>query len=112
MLLDIKIILGTMLSWALVISKRTFSLGQSLRPSMLVDAGLSLCQDAAQRILEAKVSELQQARSTILDKDLHLEGALADADRLKALLAEQKEEVGLVCKWDTGQGSIVKVDHL
>ena len=79
---------------------------------MLVDTRLSLCQDAAQRMLEAKVSELQQVRSTILDKDLHLEGALADADRLKALLAEQKEQVGLVCRWDTGQGSTLKVDHL
>ena len=88
----------------------------------IVDTGLSLCQETAERKLEAKVTELQQLmeevkmlkdsvqeetgeknklQATITDKDVCLERALADTDRLKAQLAEKEEKVGLVCRWDT-----------
>ena len=60
----------------------------------IVDIGLSLCQETAERKLEAKVSELQQLQATIMEKDLRLEGAVADAERLKAQMAEKQEQVG------------------
>ena len=84
---------------------------------MLVDTGLSLCQETAERKLEAKVRELQQLveevkmlkdsvqqeteeknklLATITDKDVCLERALADTDRLKTQLAEKEEQVGWV----------------
>ena len=65
--------------------------------------------------LEARVAELQQVtgevktlrsssqrdgeqndalRATIMDKDLCLEGALADADRFKAQVLEKDKQVG------------------
>ena len=59
-----------------------------------VDTGLSLCQEMAERKLEAKVSELQQLQATIMEKDLRLEGAGADAECLKAQMAEKEEQVG------------------
>ena len=60
----------------------------------IVDTGLSLCQETAERKLEARVSELQQLQATIMEKDLRLEGAVADAERLKAQMAEKEEQVG------------------
>ena len=87
-----------------------------------VDTGLSLCQETAERKLEAKVRELQQLmeevkmlkdsvqqeteqknklQATIMDKDVCLERAVADTDRLKAQLAEKEEQVG----WDSGLAS-------
>ena len=80
-----------------------------------VDTGLSLCQETAERKLEAKVTELQQLMeevkmlkdsvqqeteeknkllAAIADKDVCLEKAVADTDRLKAQLAEKEEQVG------------------
>ena len=77
--------------------------------------GLSLCQETAERKLEAKVRELQQLmeevkmlkdsvqqeteqknklQAVIMDKDVCLERTLADTDRLKAQLAEKEEQVG------------------
>ena len=82
---------------------------------MFTDTGLSLCQETAERKLEAKVRELQQLmeevkmlkdsvqqeteernklQATIMDKDVCLEKAVADTDRLKAQLAEKEEQVG------------------
>ena len=82
---------------------------------MFTDTGLSLCQETAERKLEAKVTELQQLmeevkmlkdsvqqeteeknklQATIMDKDVCLERAVADTDRLKAQLAEKEEQVG------------------
>ena len=82
---------------------------------MHVDTGLSLCQEMAERKLEAKVTELQQLmeevkmlkdsvqqeteeknklEATITDKDVCLERAAANTDRLKAQLAEKEEQVG------------------
>ena len=60
----------------------------------VVDTGLSLCQEMAERKLEATVTELQQLQATIMEKDLRLEGAAADAERLKAQMAEKEEQVG------------------
>ena len=100
-----------------------------------VDTGLSLCQETSERKLEAKVRELQQLmeevkmlkdsiqqeteeknrlQATITDKDVCLERAVADTDRLKAQLAEKEEQVGwvLVSGWDTGQGSSGKVEQV
>ena len=83
---------------------------------MHVDTGLSLCQETAERKLEAKVMELQQLmeevkmlndsiqqeteeknklQAAITDKAVCLERALVDTDRLKAQLAEKEEQVGL-----------------
>ena len=80
-----------------------------------VDTGLSLCQETAERKLEAKVMELQQLmeevkmlkdsiqqeteeknklQATTMDKDVCLERSLADTDHLKAQLAEKEEQVG------------------
>ena len=80
-----------------------------------VDTGLSLCQETSERKLEAKVMELQQLmeevkmlknsvqqeteeknklQATIMDKDVCLEKAVADTDRLKTQLAEKEEQVG------------------
>ena len=82
---------------------------------MPVDTELSLCQETAERKLEAKVMELQQLmeevkmlkdsvqqeteeknklQATITDKDMRLEKALADTDRLKTQLAEKEAQVG------------------
>ena len=90
---------------------------------MLTDTGLSLCQETAERKLEAKVAELQQLMeevkmlkdsvqqeteeknkllATITDKDVCLERALADTDHLKAQLAEKEEQVG----WGLSTGDI------
>ena len=112
-------------------------------------------QETAERKLEATVKELQQLteevkvlrdsvqqgaeensslRATIMDKDLCLEQALADADSFKAQLAEKEEQVSEVlvyrstqdrggCKggagrWGlglqvhTGQGRVVKVEQV
>ena len=81
----------------------------------VVDTGLSLCQETSEKKLEAKVAELQQLMeevkmlkdsvqqeteeknrllATITDKDVCLEKAVADTDRLKAQLAEKEEQVG------------------
>ena len=60
---------------------------------MLVDTGLSLCQETAERKLEAKATELQQLRVTIMEKDLCLERALANAERLKAQHVEKELQV-------------------
>ena len=60
---------------------------------MFTDTGLSLCQETAERKLEAKVTELQQLRVTIMDKDLCLERALANVDRLKAQHVEKEQQV-------------------
>ena len=92
----------------------------------IVDTGLSLCQETAERELETKVMELQQLmekvkmlkdsvqqeteeknklQATITDKDMCLERALADTDHLKAQLAEKEEQVGcgLVFMWRSAQ---------
>ena len=82
---------------------------------MFTDTGLSLCQETAERKLEAKVTKLQQLmeevkmlkdsvqqeteeknklQATITDKDVCLERAAANTDRLKAQLAEKEEQVG------------------
>ena len=54
---------------------------------------------------------MTELQATITNKELCLERALADVDLLKAQLAEKEEQVGwcLVCRSDTGHGSIVKV---
>ena len=82
---------------------------------MFIDTGLSLCQETAERKLETKVRELQQLmeevkmlkdsvqqeteeknklQATITDRDVCLERAVADTDRLKTQLAEKEEQVG------------------
>ena len=87
----------------------------------------------AERKLEAKVTELQQLmeevkmlkdsvqqkteeknklEATITDKDVCLERAVADTDCLKTQLAEKEEQVGLVCRLDTEQGSSGKVEQV
>ena len=40
------------------------------------------------------MAELQQLHTAIMEKDLRLEGAVADTDRLKAQMAEKEEQVG------------------
>ena len=81
-------------------------------------------QETAERKLEATVKELQQLteevkvlrdsvqqgaeensslRATIMDKDLCLEQALADADSFKAQLAEKEEQVSEVLVYRSTQ---------
>ena len=64
--------------------------------------------------VQQETDKNNKLRATIMDKDLCLEGVQADADHAKAKLAEKEEQVGsdLVCRWDTGQGSFVKVEQL
>ena len=104
---------------------------------MPVDTGLSLCQEMAETELEAKVSELKQLmeevkmlkdsvqqeteeknklQATIMDKDVCLEKAVADTDRLKAQLAEKEEQVAFGLQVGHGTGkryecrAVVKVN--
>ena len=104
---------------------------------MHVDTGLSLCQEMAETKLEAKVSELQHVmeevkmlkdsvqqeteqknklQAVITDKDVCLERAVADTDRLKTQLAEKEEQVGFGLQVGHGKGkryecrAVVKVN--
>ena len=99
---------------------------------MFTDTGLSLCQETAERKLEAKVRELQQLmeevkmlkdsvqqeteeknklQATIMDKDVCLERAVADTDRLKTQLAEKEEQVGWGFCIRSGTQDISFYDH-
>ena len=95
----------------------------------VVDTGLPLCQETAERKLEAKVAELQQLmeevkmlkdsvqqeteeknrlQAIITDKDVCLERAVADTDHLKAQLAEKEEQVGFGLQVGHGTGKCYK----
>ena len=73
----------------------------------LVDTGLSLCQETAERKLEAKVRELQQLAEEVkmlkdsVQQETEEKNKLqAATDHLKAQLAEKEEQVGWA--WSIG----------
>ena len=58
--------------------------------------------------VQQETEEKNRLQAAIMDKDVCLERAVADIDRLKTQLAGKEEQVRvgfLVCRWDTGQRS-------
>ena len=55
--------------------------------------------------VQQETEEKNKLEATITDKDVCLERAVADTDRLKAQLAEKEEQVGWV--WSTGDTDFV-----
>ena len=64
--------------------------------------------------IQQKTEEKNKLQATITDKDVCLERALADTDRLKAQLAEKEEQVrvGLQVGHGTGKRSKVSICKL
>ena len=61
--------------------------------------------------VQQETEEKNKLQATITDKDVCLERAVADTDRLKAQLAEKEEQVGWVFCIRSGTQDISFYDH-